>query len=308
MQRSIPLEYNDSQKYIRTCYGPLIEQWQMDFAQSQDARPTQVKLDARPSGQPLQQQYTRIDFDENHVAEELGGAYGYLKKSTMDTTGAQDDNVFDGGGSVPEQLVGSDPFKEEMKCIRPVWMDGISAHIYGWTVLTVIPLFHVDPTMQLQCSFNIKAFYVDLFSQWGLFKKQQSPVDKAIHPDDLTSSWNGFVIAFKRSPSNWIEMSFNTARKKFIKSTMLGHVMDPRTPSDPKLPSELDAAIQRLKEHLVKKRLSKIEEESEETKEEAILNPTYEEQLLNEIARLRGQLDVSVKRKNQIVLLSGITV
>lgn len=84
----------------------------------------------------------------------------------------------------------------------------------------------LDPTMQLKCSFNIKAFYVDLFSQWGLFKKQQSPVDKAIHPDDLTSSWNGFVIAFKRSPSNWIEMSFNTARKKFIKSTMLGHVMD----------------------------------------------------------------------------------
>ncbi|KAI9997680.1 hypothetical protein PInf_001611 [Phytophthora infestans] len=211
MQRSVPLEYNDSQKYIRTCYGPLIEQWQMDFAQSQDARSTQVKLDARPSGQPLHQQYTRIDFDENHVAEELGGAYGFLKKSTMDTAGAQDDNVFDGGGSVPEQLVGSDPFKEEMKYIRPVWMDGISAHIYGWT---------------LKCSFNIKAFYVDLFSQWGLFKKQQSPVDKAIHPDDLTSSWNGFVIAFKRSPSNWIEMSLNTARKKFIKSTMLGHVMD----------------------------------------------------------------------------------
>lgn len=72
--------------------------------------------------------------------------------------------------------------------------------------------------------------------------------------------------------------------------------MKPRTPSDPKLPSELDAAIQRLKEHLVKKRLSKIEEESEETKEEAILNLTYEEQLLNEIARLRGQLDVSDRK------------
>ncbi|KAE9346603.1 hypothetical protein PF008_g8207 [Phytophthora fragariae] len=72
-------------------------------------------------------------------------------------------------------------------------------------------------------NFNRREFYIDLFSQWGFFKK--GIVASDIHPDDLTMAWTAFVSTYMRSSEAWFG-AFVVARAKFIENRMNGAMMD----------------------------------------------------------------------------------